>query len=608
MAARWFWRPHSFAHYTLRQELLALAISFGLLASASWLTVEALTRRSVDLHRAEADRAGLQLQEHVAEAEATLVTFANLTSGERRWLAGRLFERFSDLYLLDGQQRVVQIYKQQQNSAVFPGFSFAGGRLGEHLRHNLAAEPKAGTITSPILWGREDGVASLYLARQEADGSTLLGRVDLSYIQTFLERFAAIIDAPLLLVSHEGLVMLTSDRTLPLAAIDLARAGRRPSPEPIATGDQRWLPLLGQNNPSGGQFVTLLSTRPLERNRQILGTATLAVASLLTALVLLKTLGLQRNLFLPFQVFASQLRRVEMGGGTSSRASAPVQFPSRFREVQQIQERFEAMVTAIEQREQDLRTALNISLTAAAVGHEIKQPLSSIRLLCQQALQTGSDPALRPLLSQLDRESSRVATTVERMAMLLRNVQSEHHPLNLATVALSAITFTRRQLQVQGAQLQVEGLEGAPLQSAELRVRGDQVQLQVAVANLLRNAGEALADRPPGQRQVRLRLLRRPTSPEHPQGLAGLEVADSGPGLGPLAQQLGLEGVPGADLSAELGRRPLRSQKASGSGLGLFVVRTALSHHGGWLEASRSQELGGAAFSLWLPLDASGGP
>jgi C4-dicarboxylate-specific signal transduction histidine kinase len=128
-----------------------------------------------------------------------------------------------------------------------------------------------------------------------------------------------------------------------------------------------------------------------------------------------------------------------------------------------------------------------------------------------------------------------VSGIIEKMRMLLRNVQTEPHPTDPVAVAL-----------------EVCGLES----SSQVMLQGDAVQLQMAGVNLLRNGIEAAAEMPPGRRQVRLALVAEP-------GELVVEVADSGGGFG---------FEPSGDTL-------LQSSKAGGSGLGLFVVRTTLEHH-----------------------------
>jgi signal transduction histidine kinase len=598
--------PISFWRYTLSQELIALAVALGVLSSASWWTLQQLNQRYISLHRADTDRVQLLLQEHLSEAIQQFRLFSTLESDSRTPVASRLITSFSDIYELDRNFRIVHIHKQQRGSRVFKGFSFTGSQLAGYLQQQTNPGIPAAHFSiqpSAIMRAAEDEIASIYVGIPEKTAETfLVGRLNLNYIQKFLLRFTAISGYPLLLVNNDGFVMLSSNRDLPVASIDLRAAQAPGMLRPIQIGSTRWLPVVGDSGSLGSPFVTLVPTRPLQQHRQLMGVATLAVSLLLVTIFILKTRRLQTNLFNPVRTFADQLRQVESGSQPDQLAATAQQHDlaiasERFLEMRLIQERFAAMVAAIQQRESELRQALRASLAAAAVGHEIKQPLSTIRLLCQQANRSNPSSELRPLLAQLDSESSRVARTVESMRMLLSNVQSNQEPLDLASAASNAITYTHHQRRVLEVGFTAEGVHGLPLHDSPLPVTGDPVQLQIAISNLLRNGAEAAATMPPERRVVRLRLQRLPASAEHPHGLAGLEVADSGPGLAGMEQ-----GDQGADAGRELGRQPLRTTKAGGSGLGLFVVRSTLEQHGGWLQAGRCPDLGGAAVSLWLPL------
>ena len=225
-----------------------------------------------------------------------------------------------------------------------------------------------------------------------------------------------------------------------------------------------------------------------------------------------------------------------------------------------------------------LQQKLKTSLTAAAIAHEINQPLSIILLHCQMAMarleqSTGDTPwqhTVRPLLGTLIEEAERMHTTIETMRMLLRNVQTELRPVDLSNVTSSALLYLLPKLR----QLEVEriGLTRPCL------IEGDEAQLQICVSNVLRNALQATQAQPGGPRQIRVELRRH----DHWVDLA---VGDSGPGFGE--------------------RRPdttvLRSSKKEGTGLGLYVVRTTLDNHGGTIEFGRSP-LGGAEVVLRFPL------
>jgi signal transduction histidine kinase len=242
----------------------------------------------------------------------------------------------------------------------------------------------------------------------------------------------------------------------------------------------------------------------------------------------------------------------------------------------------------LEARERELRNAerqrrllqskLRGSLIAASVAHEINLPLATIRMLCLQASQQiaheRSLPHLQELLSALSRQSQQVSGVVEKMRMLLRNVQTDPQPTDPEAVLRGACRTVKPLLREHGVHLELCGLDLA----RRSLLQGDAVQLQMAVSNLLRNAIEAVADSPPGRRRVRLSLSDAGSE-------LVVEVADSGPGF---------DFEPSGDTV-------LQSSKVMGSGLGLFVVRTTLAHHHGRLSIGRSPSLGGARVCMHLP-------
>lgn len=233
-----------------------------------------------------------------------------------------------------------------------------------------------------------------------------------------------------------------------------------------------------------------------------------------------------------------------------------------------------------EQQRQRLEQKLRTSLTAAAVAHEINQPLSAILLqanLARDQLLTGGDPgSLQRLLEAQVHDAGRVVRVMEKMRSLLRNVQTEPQPVDLANLVESALLFKRRQLQDSGIEVRCNGLQ------RPCRIAGDSDQLQVAVSNLLRNAREALEAMAPEQRRLELTL-------ETTEDQVVLTVADSGPGFDP-------------DVLESL---PLATTKPDGTGLGLFVVQTTVDNHGGRLQFGRCSRLGGAQVRLELPRPAA---
>lgn len=242
--------------------------------------------------------------------------------------------------------------------------------------------------------------------------------------------------------------------------------------------------------------------------------------------------------------------------------------------------------TAALRRREELEQKLKTSLTAAAVAHEIQQPLSTILLNSRLAneivggLADGDPPGkLREKLQAIAVDGERVVATMERIRMLLRNVETAHTSMDLAAGLRSNLVFLGGQLHHHSVAVNSSGLD------QPCPIQGDGAQLQIAVVNLVRNAIQAMEDTPPSRRQLQLELRR------HPQRVE-IHVADSGPGF-PASYS--------NDISWEL----LKSTKATGMGLGLFLAQTAATNHQGSLRIGRSAELGGAEVVIELPLETT---
>jgi signal transduction histidine kinase len=223
------------------------------------------------------------------------------------------------------------------------------------------------------------------------------------------------------------------------------------------------------------------------------------------------------------------------------------------------------------------------SLTAAAVAHEINQPLSSLSLiserLIQQAEATRGLAESLPLIQVLLTECQRVVELIEKMRMLLQSVESEQGPVSLIDATTSALTYLRRPIAAEDVQLQTTGLTGPGTV-----IHGDGGQLQVAITNLLRNALAALLEEPRHQRQLTVTLRELP-------GWVELVVADSGPGFPPSWL--------GRDLTED---SLFQSSRSSGMGLGLYLVGATVENHRGSVRLGCSRELGGAEVTLRFPL------
>ena len=114
------------------------------------------------------------------------------------------------------------------------------------------------------------------------------------------------------------------------------------------------------------------------------------------------------------------------------------------------------------------------------------------------------------------------------------------------------------------------------------RVRGDRIQLQQVVLNLVLNGLEAMPESAAGDRTLLIR-----TAPDG-AGAVRVEVQDAGSGFD--------------EKDADRMFQPLYTTKAQGLGMGLAIVRTIVEAHGGRLSAVNN-ERGGATFHFTVPVD-----
>jgi len=135
-------------------------------------------------------------------------------------------------------------------------------------------------------------------------------------------------------------------------------------------------------------------------------------------------------------------------------------------------------------------------------------------------------------------------------------------------------------VQLLGLELRRQGIELAiECEEQEVLVHADPIQIEQVLLNLLRNAVEALDQRPDGPRKITVRA-----GPAGPQ--AEFSVADTGPGLPEIGSGKLFE--------------PFVTTKPGGLGMGLAISRGIIEAHGGRLWAERNAE-GGATFSFTIP-------
>lgn len=208
---------------------------------------------------------------------------------------------------------------------------------------------------------------------------------------------------------------------------------------------------------------------------------------------------------------------------------------------------------------------------AAALAHELRNPLTAMRLDLQRIDEVSEDEERRAALTARMLSAARqLDRTVEGVLRVAGTGRAARGPVALRKTLDRAARTALPSFETRGAELVMPSGPGP-----EVVVEGDAPALEQLFVNLLVNAAEALEDG--GQTTVRIR--------EEGEGVE-LLVRDTGSGFS-------------GDV-LERAREPLFTTKARGTGLGLAIADRIIRAHGGRLELANDPE-GGARVAVWLP-------
>jgi len=220
---------------------------------------------------------------------------------------------------------------------------------------------------------------------------------------------------------------------------------------------------------------------------------------------------------------------------------------------------------------------------AASLAHELNQPLTAILSNAQAALRfmAANSPDLeevREILKEIVQDNSRASEIIRRIRALVKKEDLEFVPVDVASVVADVMLLVHGDAVLHNVQVSFEASPDLP------RVRGDRVQLQQVILNLLLNAFDALKGCREKDRRVLLRVEREDAH------TVKVMVRDRGTGLN-------------SDNFDKL-FKPFFTTKRDGLGMGLSICRSIVQAHGGRMWAEN--DLGyGATFCFTVPVDGT---
>ncbi len=221
---------------------------------------------------------------------------------------------------------------------------------------------------------------------------------------------------------------------------------------------------------------------------------------------------------------------------------------------------------------------------AAGIAHEVRNPLASIGLYAQMLVEDLADrPETARLAGKIGGAVDRIDTIVRDVLRFARDTSVQPRCVTVAELVEQALESCRATLAETEVSVVTEAVAGDPL-----RVDVDPTLMVQAIANVIRNAAEAMAETPNGGRTVHVRVehsMRRLPSGERGDRIV-IGVEDSGPGIAP-------------DVLERM-FNTFFTTRPTGTGLGLAIVHRIVEAHDGHVVVSNRDE-GGAAVELCVP-------
>jgi signal transduction histidine kinase len=242
-------------------------------------------------------------------------------------------------------------------------------------------------------------------------------------------------------------------------------------------------------------------------------------------------------------------------------------------------------VEQLEERERLRDRLAALGEMAAAIAHEVKNPLAGIEVMAGiLKRQLADSPDAQSILGDIIKEAKMANAIVLEVLDFVRPIRLQVENISIADAIRDAVALAEGHVPRGDVRITVECPGNLPA------IQGDPHQLRQIFTNLLMNAFEALN----GDGAVRIAataLIEEGPAGSDGQGpMVQVEVTDNGPGM------------PAEVLDKIFS--PFFTTKPQGSGLGLAIVRKIVDAHDGRIDVG-VLDTGGTRFRVTLPVTGS---
>ena len=239
-------------------------------------------------------------------------------------------------------------------------------------------------------------------------------------------------------------------------------------------------------------------------------------------------------------------------------------------------------VEQLEERERLRDRLAAVGEMAAAIAHEVKNPLAGIEVMAGLLRRKIPDlPEAHEMLTDIIGEAKMANAIVQEVLEFVRPIRLQVERTLIAQALQSAVQLADTKARRGDITVDIELPPGLP------EIQGDRHQLAQLFTNLLTNAYEAMDGR--GRVTIAAHMVRVDDVTDGRDAVL-VELSDEGPGM---PQEV-----------AEHVFDPFFTTKAQGSGLGLAIVRKIVDAHDGSIDL-RTSPGAGTTIRVTLPVTAT---